>query len=479
MSLASALNTTKSILSNTSTQTSVLSTNIQNVSNSDYNRRSTSTVTNAYSGATTVQTERTQDAALLKQTLGATSDDAGQQALLSGLESLYSTMGGDGYSLTPSTTLADLRDALQTYAATPGDATLASAAVDAATDVATSLNDSTNNVQQLREEADSSISDQVTSLNDLLAQFKQANDAVVAGTAAGTDTNDAQDTRESLLKQISGIVGVSTSIGDNNDMSLYTSTGITLFETTPRAVTFDATPAYDASSTGNPVYIDGVELPAGQSSDTTAQGSLQAQLQLRDEVLPTYQDQLDEMARGVISMFSETSGGESVPGLFTTSDGSDVDYEDPTIVPGLAGLITVNQNAIDNPTTLRDGSIAGDSVNTDDSSGYSDLLNSYVASFEQSQDFDPAAKIGDSATILDYSTDSVGYVEQYRSGASDASETTSAMLSRSTEAYSNSTGVNLDEELTLLLDVEQSYKAASKLMMTIDDMLGTLMEAAN
>jgi flagellar hook-associated protein 1 FlgK len=53
------------------------------------------------------------------------------------------------------------------------------------------------------------------------------------------------------------------------------------------------------------------------------------------------------------------------------------------------------------------------------------------------------------------------------------------MLSRSTEAYSNSTGVNLDEELILLLDVEQSYKAASKLLSTIDEMLATLMEAAN
>jgi flagellar hook-associated protein 1 FlgK len=479
MSLASALSTSKNVLSNTSTQTAVLSTNVQNVTNSDYNRRTATTATNIFSGATTVATVRTENSALLKQTLTSISGDAGQQALLSGLESLYSIMGGDGYSLAPSTALADLRDALQTYAATPGDATLAAAAVNAAVDVTTSLNTSTNEVQTLRADADKGIFDSVNKLNQLLAEFEQANDAVKAATAGGTDPNTALDNRESLLKKISEIVGISTVSRDNNDMAIYTSDGITLFESTARTISYEPTTSYSASAEGSPVYIDGVELKAGQNSDTTAQGSLQSLLQLRDEIYPTYQDQLDEMARGLMSMFSETDTSGSVAGLFTTVDGSVVDYETPEIVTGLAGLLTVNPDAIANPTKLRDGSIAGDSVNTGNASGFSTLVSKYVAGFETNMDFDPAAKIGDSATILDFSTDSVGWAEEYRSGATDASETTAAMLSRSAEAYSNSTGVNLDEELILLLDVEQSYKAASKLLSTIDDMLATLMEAVN
>jgi len=479
MSLASALSTTKNILNNTATQTGVLSTNVQNVGNSDYNRRSAATVTNAYTGATTVQTARTEDAALLKQTLSSTADDAGQQTLLAGLESVYTIMGGDGYSLAPSTALSGLRDALQTYAATPGDVTLASAAVNSAVDVATALNTSTTEVQQLRAGTDAQISGQVDKLNKLLAQFEQANKAVVTAAAAGTDGNNALDTRESLLKQISGIVGISTATRDNNDMSIYTNGGITLFESTARPVTFDSTAGYDATTVGGAVYIDGVELKAGQSSDTTAQGSLQALVQLRDEVYPTYQDQLDEIARGLISLFSETDGASQIAGLFTTTTGDEVDFETAEIITGLAGIITVNADAVADPTKLRDGSISGASVNTESASGFSTLLSEYVSGFETSMEFDPAAKIGDKATLLDYSTDSVGWVEEYRSGATNAAETTTAMLSRSTEAYSNATGVNLDEELILLLDVEQSYKAASKLLSTIDEMLAALMEAAN
>jgi flagellar hook-associated protein 1 FlgK len=479
MSLASALNTTKSIFSNTATQSAVVSTNISNATTADYNRRTAVTTTNAYSGATTVKTERTEDAALLKQTLASTSDDAGQQTLLAGLESLNVVMGGDDYTAAPTTYLAALEIALQTYAASPSDVTLASAAVSAATDVATSLNVSTTAVQQLRADADGEIATTVAELNQLLAEFEKANNAVKAATASGGDANDALDERESILKQISGIVGVSTSTRSDNDMVIYTSEGITLFETTARKVSFDATVAYDAATVGNAVYIDGVAIGAGEGSSTTAQGSLSALLQLRDEVYPGYQDQLDEVARGVMNLFSEEdAGGNAVAGLFTTVDGSVVDFETTEIVTGLAGLITVASAAKADPTALRDGDISGVAQNTENAAGYSTLLYKYVQGFTTKMDFDPAARISTTATLQDFASDSVGWVEGYRSGATTAAENTSAMLIRSQEAYSNNTGVNLDEELILLLDIEQSYKAASKLLSTIDEMLAALMEAA-
>ena len=66
-----------------------------------------------------------------------------------------------------------------------------------------------------------------------------------------------------------------------------------------------------------------------------------------------------------------------------------------------------------------------------------------------------------------------------RSNATTAAENTSAALSRSDEAYSNETGVNLDEELTLLLDIEQSYKAATKILNAVDEMLKSLLDIAS
>ncbi len=486
MSIASAINTTKSILSNTATQTAVVSTNTSNTNTEDYNRRTAVTTTNPYSGATTVKLERTEDAALLKQTLSAIADNSGQQALLKGLVSLDAVMGGNESSATPSQYLAALVEAMDTFATSPSDVTLAAAAVAAAGDVANSLNQQTSALQDLRVEADSEISTTVDKLNQLLKDFEKVNDKVKEKIARGEDPNDALDTRESLVKQISEIVGVTSTLRPGNDMVLYTSDGITLFETVPRAVTFDASAALDANAVGNPVYIDGVALAPGKGSSTSANGSLQSLLQLRDEVYPGYQDQLDEIARVTINVFAETDGlGDRIPGLFTVNGMNPADLtldpDDAVIVSGLAGLITVDAAAKADPTKLRDGNIniASASPNTENASGFSELLYKYLAGFEETVSFDGDAGTTTRATLLAYSTDSVGWVQEYRSNANSAAESTSAMQMRAKEAYANATGVNLDEELILLLDIEQSYKAATKLLSTIDEMLSALMQAAS
>lgn len=480
MSLGSALNTAKATLGNTALQSAVVSNNISSASSTDYNRRAAITTINASTGAITVKVERAEDTALLKQTLAASSDDAGKQKFLDGMNSLSVVLGGEEYSAAPSTYLATLQNSLQNYAASPSDVTLASAVISASTDVANALNTSTQSVQQLRADADTEIATTVKTLNQLLSDFEKANNAVKSATAQGSDPNNALDQREGLLKQISQIVGISTTVRPNNDVVIYTSDGTTLFETTARNVSFEPQAAYDANSVGNSLYIDGVAVKTGSGSNTNAKGSLPALLQLRDEVYPSYQSQLDEIARGLISTFSEKDGSDNpIAGLFTTSDGSDVDFETAEIIPGLAGLLTVSPDAISDPTKLRDGSIAGDSPNTDGSSGYSDVLYKYIAGMSTQAEFDPKAGISTNASLLSFATDSVGWVEEYRSNATSAAENTSAMLTKSKEAYSNATGVNLDEELIQLLDIEQSYKAAAKLMSTVDDLLKTLMEAAN
>jgi flagellar hook-associated protein 1 FlgK len=93
--------------------------------------------------------------------------------------------------------------------------------------------------------------------------------------------------------------------------------------------------------------------------------------------------------------------------------------------------------------------------------------------------FSSSTGVDSNVSILDFASNSVGWIEQYRSDATTASENTSAALSRSDEAYSNETGVNLDEELTLLLDIEQSYKAATKILNAVDEMMKSLLDIAS
>lgn len=490
MTLTSALNTAQSIFSNTGKQMSVASKNISNANNADYARRDAAIVTTS-NGATVAQTARAEDTTLTRHNIDATSALSAQSTLYDGLAQLQDILGGNDYTTAPSTYIAKLQNSLQAYAASPSNTTLAQSVVSNAMDVANSLNKSSTSVQNLRTEADQEIGVQVGKLNDLLAQFKTVNDAIKGGTAAGRPVNDELDQRDALLNKISSIVGIQTITRANNDMLIYTSSGTTLFETSPREVTFTQQPGFDASTTGNSVYIDGMPLAAGQGGNTDAQGSLQAYLQIRDKIAPTFQSQLDEMARGLVTIFAEkdqTGGGlPDRPGLFTWSSGGVTATTIPTsgtVVAGISSTISVNAavnvSAGGDAAKLRDGGMNGASYlsNTSGAEGYSTLLEGYVTSMGKDMTFDSSTQLNTSQSILDYSSASIGWLEEYRSQASDAKDTKSATSSRATEALSNKVGVSLDEELSKLLDLEQSYKASAKIVSTVDQMMQALLAAA-
>lgn len=474
------MNTAQAIFNNTSKQSAIVSTNIANAQNPNYVRRAATLVT-AGNGALVASIDRAQNDTLLRQTVNSTSTATAQSTLLSGLQEIRDLLGSNDYDTSPSTRLQTLYDSLSAYAGSPGEATLGTSVVNNAQDLVNTLNTTSTEVQGLRQRTDAQIKTKVDELNSLLSQFETANNQVMNANVANSDPSSALDTRETLLKQISEIVGVSTVTRENGDMALYTSEGTTLFETIPRTVSFTPTNTYTATVTGNQVFIDGTAITPGVGGDTNASGSLQALLQIRDDIAPKFQSQLDETARGLIVSFAETGpDGTLTPlaGLFTNGVDDTVNTTN-TVQPGLASMISVNAAAKTDPTLIRDGGMNGVAyvVNTS-GSGYSELLDSYAQAMKTTQAFDDSTEVKGNLSLMTYASGSAGWLEAIRSTATSADETKTAMQSRASEAYSNETGVSLDEELSLLLDIEQSYKAATKLVSTIDEMMQALLDVA-
>jgi flagellar hook-associated protein 1 FlgK len=489
MSLASALSTAQSIFTNAGTQSAVSAKNIANAQNPDYTRRSAMVVTGG-NGAMIGDITRSQNEPLLRQTIASSSIASGQRTVLDGLQEIKNLMGGNDNELSPAKLIAAFRNNLDAFAGKANDTGIGISFISSARDVAAGLNIASDKLQQIRKDADDQIKQNVIDLNALLAKFETVNNQVKNAVSSGADPNDSLDERDGLVKKISEIVGVTSYTRGGNDMVLYTTDGTTLFEAVPRKVTFQQTAAFDASTSGNGVYIDGVALKPGDSGNTTAKGSIQAHMQIRDKIAPTFQSQLDEIARGLITSFAETGPtGALTPmtGLFTYKDGAGVQQTAipaaGTIVPGLASKIFVNPVVVPpagTPDKVRDGGINGAAyiVNTAGSS-YGDLLDKYNQNLTGPMVFDTDTEIADAPDVLSFAADSMGWLEQLRSTATAADETKTAMLSRSLEAFSSNTGVSLDEELSLLLDIEQSYKAGAKLMSTVDDMMKALLDIAS
>jgi len=486
MSLSTAINTAQSSLSNTSTQTSVVSRNISNASNSDYNRRS-AVLSTTWSGASIATTQRSQNSALLREGLTGIGQASSQQTLLTGLERLQSIFGGNDYELSPASLMADFRDTMAVFATKPSESTLAESAIADAMQLAAGLRTASASVQSTRLQADQDIARDVDILNGLLKEYETANNAIIKGSQTGADVNNELDQRDKLLKKISEIVSVSTVNRAGNDVAIYTTDGLTLFEKVPRPVTFDPSGGFSASLNGNAVYIDGAPLVAGEGAVTNGSGSLQAHLQIRDTYAPMMQNQLDEIARGLITVFAETDQSAAptlpdMPGLFTWS-GSTVPATG-TLSRGIAATIMVNpavrSSMAGNPALLRDGGINGAAYVTNTSGGasFSTSLDGYVQSLDQPMAFDAAANLGTTTSLVGFASDSIGWLEQNRSDASNAAENKEAFRFRTLEALSNNTGVSLDEEMSMLLELEQSYKASARLLAAVDEMLEALLAAA-
>jgi len=486
MSLSSAINTAQTSLSNYATQTNILSRNISNASNPDYARRDAA-LTTSMVGAQVVTIQRAQSAVLFRQSISGTAMASGQGALLDGLTTLKNILGGNDYETSPAALIATMRDTISTFAAKPGEFTLAQMAVADAATVANGIRDASAAVQEARLQSDQEIDRQVNTLNELLARFEVANTAVYRGTRSGVDVSANLDERDSLLKQISSIIGITAVTRDGNDLALYTADGTTLFETLARPVTFDASAGFSAGALGNSIYVDGVPLPIGQGATTSARGSLQALVQIRDDYAPAMQSHLDEVARALVVTFAEKDQSAipvlpDMPGLFTWAGGTIP--VGATLVPGIAATIKVNPALVQasggNPQLLRDGGINGAAYisNTTGAAGYSTQLDSYIQALDAPIGFDVAVGLSTSTSLLGFAADSIGWLELNRSEAETSAESREASRFRAVEAHSNATGVSLDEEMSMLLELEQSYKASARLISAVDEMLQALLRAA-
>lgn len=483
MSLSSALSIAQSSIRNTARQTSIVSRNVLEANNPDFNRR-TAALTNS-TGARAVEIQRAANEQLFRQNLQAVSAFNGQSTLSTGMERLNLSINGVENSTSPATALGKLQEALQLYSAAPSNRNLAETTLDAARQVVRTLNEGTSAIQSFRTVADQEISTAVSELNNLLADLETANNAVIAGTKSGRDVSDALDQRDSTLKRIAEYVPISTYTRGDNDLVVTTKQGNTLFETVPRSVSFTPTGVYSPGTTGNKVFIDGVPVALATSGNTEASGRIAGMIQLRDGVTVTMQGQLDEIARGLISAFAETSPTNALPeapGLFTWL-GAPAMPASGTLVTGLAGQIRLNL-ALDssqggNPELLRDGGAngAGYVHNTGNNAAFADLLLSYGSRIDAPMAFDPATGIDTSSSLSDYSTASVGWFDGMRKQASDAANSKEALAVRTAEALSNETGVNIDNEMSLLLDLEHSYEASARLIRAVDEMLATLLDA--
>ncbi|PHP65704.1 flagellar hook-associated protein FlgK [Zhengella mangrovi] len=486
MSLSAVLYTAQNSLFNLSSRAGVTARNIQNASDPTYARRA-AVLETSENGASIVTIDRAANARVAASSRDALSQASAQDRISETVKELALALNGSDGSLSPSSLLSGLHDALQIYSSNPSDTLQANAVVESARTLATSIRGAANEIHALRARMDGDIAAAAEDLRTLLDDFHDVNTGIVKANLRGTDANDLLDRRDKLLGQIAEIVPVTVTERDNGDVMLTTANGAMLFETTPRSISFTPKVAYGPGEVGNVFRIDGVPVNPGAGADSSSTGSIAAMLQLRDEFAPKAETQIDEIARGLVATFAETdqTGGGQPPlaGLFSWSGGPAIPPAG-VLVPGLAASLSVNAlydpQAGGNAAFLRDGGANGAAyvANTGGGSAFSDRIIAMTDAMSVPGAYDAAAGLDTNASILDFANGAHAWLESYRADSGAASETKTALHAALNDKLVAETGVNIDDEMASLVEIERSYEATSRIISTVDSMLAALLEAA-
>ena len=500
MTFSSAFSIINSSFATIGTQTATIASNIANANTPGNSREIANQITNPFGGSEIISVTRVADKALLDQVNASTSDAGMQSAISSGLTTLAQTVSDSSSSTStgalsngnsPSAMLANLDSALVTYEAAPTSTQTAEAAVTAAKTLAASLNAGAKAVTQVRTQADQNIAQAVTKVNSLLTQFQTVNNNIVSGLSAGSNIGALQDQRDQILTQISQQIGISTSTNLNGSESIFTDSGVTLFQVTPYQLGFQASGQLGPGITGGQVTVAGTPITGPNSAMPIQSGAIAGLIQLRDQIAPQYGAQLDQIAGNLISAFSETDqsttnpGLPAEPGLFTYPSATGVPAA--TTYTGLAAAIEVNPNVDPSQggraSLLRDGGISDPSsnnytYNATGASGYTARLQQLVTALQAPMSYAANAGIGSNMSLSDYANTSVSWLQGLNSQASSNASYQTSLLSQASSALQNATGVNLDNELTNMLNIENSYQTSAKLLTTVTTLLQTLMNAA-
>jgi flagellar hook-associated protein 1 len=188
------------------------------------------------------------------------------------------------------------------------------------------LNQMSGDVQQLRSQAESAISAGVTRVNQLLQDIAQVSNKITGSSGADAASAALLDQRDKDITELSGLMDVRVVSTGNNGISIFTASGVSLYDGQAAQLSFDARPALAAGSTystdpsKDTAGTISLVTPNGSAidligSNAIRSGTIAADIEMRDSVLPQVQTQLDEVA----STLSLSLSNRTVQGAPATS----------------------------------------------------------------------------------------------------------------------------------------------------------------
>lgn len=457
-SLIGALGSTLSGMKVAQQSIDVISANIANATNTDYTRKTidTESITVQY-GAGGVRVSgytRAIDAALEKSYNASISQYAGlstQDKYMTSVKDLYG-ISGDTTQL--DTLVSNFNNAWQSYSASPESVANQTQVVAAGKALTNEIQRLSAGVEAIDRQVKQETQDDVDKVNGLLNDIADLNKKVSQAVTSNTDAGSLQDQRDAKVRELSQYMAVNSYDGANGTIRLTTAQGSTLLDVLPVKISYNGTDLTDSS--GNVI------------SDQLSGGSLQSLINFRadnspaavssdpgTEVLRKLREQLDSLVTGFTSATgtpttfaaaynnATTGTGELAASFFTGTDRTN---------------IAVNVNLTNGTNTLKQAS--GAAV--------------YASLIDSSRSFTAGGINMTGATYSSYVSQMFTSIGQASAMVTNGLNIASSTQDAYKERVSGVSGVNTDQELVNLTQIQNSYAVSAHVVTILSDMLDTL-----
>ena len=574
MSLGAALNMTMRGLMSTSSKIGVVSQNIMNADKPGYTRKEVQDIYQ-FAGTGSVPVRQTivgsTDRYMTKALVGDVTE-TGKYAVISEVMDYYaSQLGSTDGGVTIAGYLDLLYSTLQQLGASPETLANKSEFVQTASYLADTMRNLSGDIQDLRLQAENTISDSISSINENIKKIAAINANIQPGVTPSAQIAEYQDQQMIALEELATELDIQYYFNSNGQVQLFTGKGQNLLSGgQPAEFSHDASSylngemSYPADI--NPIMLNGIDV-----TNMITGGRLAGAVELRDTILPQEQQKLDELANVLKDQMNKVlNTGSSLPPQ-TTLTGSesgltaatpfsatgvvrianvtnagvlqgytDVDLSAATNIGDLLTTLnaTPNINASLNAqgqlvisSTLAGTGIAMNEMNSNvggqgfsDSFGMQDLFignGAETIRISDAMNTTPnilptgvlssgAIAVGDNviargdgsvskamASLIntnvnfgaagDFAAQSNSlnrYAQAFMSTAAtkamlaeDRFETANMTYTQTKSALENKSGVNVDEETTKMLELENQYQAAARVITTIRDLFDELVNA--
>lgn len=301
MALISSLSSSLSGMRVAQSQLEIISNNIANVDTPGYTRKSAAqsalVAAGTTMGVTMGNTQRTVDEGLLKNFLASNSQTSSLSTQHNYLSRLDNIMGSTEGQNSVAASVGNLQSAFETLSNNVSSTASRYELLTNAQALTNKLNSLSSNIQTLRGDADMEINEAVGQINSLLKSINELNTDIVKYTVLNRDgVANLQDQRDEALRELSSYVDITYYTRDTGAVVVQTTSGVMLLDNEVHALSHSALARVGADNSYDSGNIQGIYVDGKDVTSRLSGGSIGGLIEIRDEVLPSLQSQLDELS---------------------------------------------------------------------------------------------------------------------------------------------------------------------------------------